>query len=276
MRITFLGTGTSQGVPMIACDCAVCASSDPRNKRLRPSIYVETGDGTCFVVDTPPDFRQQCLVHNVRRVDAVVITHTHADHILGLDDLRRFNQIKRAAIPLYASAQSMEVLRRIFGYAFAASDSLKQGWAAVEPHEIDVPPLPRGNYAPFQIGSATLLPFAVPHGKVTTLGFLVGDRDGSKFAYITDVKEVPPPIEALVNSVPLLILGALRHSPHPAHMTVAEAVETVKHIQPLCAYFVHMTHELDYKETNKKLPLNTRLAHDGLKLEVGASGVREI
>jgi phosphoribosyl 1,2-cyclic phosphate phosphodiesterase len=268
MRVTFLGTGTSQGVPMIACDCAVCASPDPRNKRLRPSIYVETASGTCFVVDTTPDFRTQCLVNNLRRVDAVVITHAHADHIFGLDDLRRFNQIQRGVIPIYASADSMESLRRIFGYAFAAEDSLRQGWAAVEPHILDG--------SPFQIGSATLQPFAVPHGKTTTLGFLVADKDGSRFAYITDVKEVPPPVETLVRGVPLLILGALRHTPHPAHMTVAEAVQTVKHVQPMCAYFVHMTHELDYKETNQRLPLNTRLAHDGLRLELSATGVQEV
>lgn len=252
---------------MIACDCAVCASPDPRNKRQRPSIYVETGDGTCFVVDTTPDFRTQCLANNIKRLDAVVITHTHADHIFGLDDLRRFNQLKRGVIPLYASADSMEVLRRIFGYTFSMSESLKQGWAAVEPHVVEG--------KPFAIGSAMLQPLPVPHGKTTTLGFLVSDKDGGKFAYITDVKEVPPQIEALVSGVPLLILGALRHTPHPAHMTVAESVETVKRVGAMCAYFVHTTHELEYTETNKRLPMNTRLAHDGLRVELDAGGMRE-
>jgi phosphoribosyl 1,2-cyclic phosphate phosphodiesterase len=268
MRITFLGTGTSQGVPMIACDCVVCTSTDPRNKRLRPSIYVETDSGTCFIVDTTPDFRTQCLVNNIKRVDAVVITHTHADHIFGLDDLRRFNQIKGGSIPLYASAASIETLRKIFGYAFTTGDALQQGWVAVEPRIIQ--------RAPFKMGSATLTPLPVPHGKTTTLGFLVNDEKGGAFAYITDVKEVPPPIEEQIRGVPLLILGALRHRPHPSHMTVAESVATVERVQPAQALFVHTTHELEYTETNQTLPPNCRLAHDGLRLQLDANGVKEL
>jgi phosphoribosyl 1,2-cyclic phosphodiesterase len=174
MRVTFLGTGTSQGVPMIACDCAVCTSPDPRNKRLRPSIYVEADDGACFVVDTTPDFRTQCLVHNIRKVDAVVITHTHADHILGLDDLRIFNALK----------------------------------------------------------------------------------------------EIPPPVEEQIRGVPLLILDALRHRPHPSHMNVKEALAGVERIRPGRTFFTHLTHELEHTKTNGQLPEGVRLAYDGLRLQL--------
>jgi phosphoribosyl 1,2-cyclic phosphate phosphodiesterase len=257
MRITFLGSGTSQGVPIIGCKCAVCASADPRNTRLRPSIYVETAD-SAFVIDTTPDFRTQCLVNNVNRVDAVVITHTHADHILGLDDLRCFNYIKGGLIPLYASAESMKELRRIFNYAFVDKPR-HSGWVEVEPRIID---------GAFSIGNATLTPLPVLHGDSVVLGFLIKERDGGEFAYITDVKEIPPAVEEQIRGVPLLILDALRHRPHPSHMSLKEAVAAVERIRPQRALFTHITHELEHAETNRSLPKCVELAFDGFRVEL--------
>jgi phosphoribosyl 1,2-cyclic phosphate phosphodiesterase len=258
MRIRFLGSGTSQGVPMIACDCAVCSSADPRNKRFRPSLLVETDDAH-IVVDTTPDFRSQCLAHNVRRLDAVLVTHTHADHVLGLDDVRRFCHGGRV-LPLYAGRQDLETLGRIFPHAF--DPALREaGWPLIDGHPFEPS-------VPFRIGSARITPLELPHGRFTVHAFLFEDAAGPRFAYATDCKAVPPAALDRLRNVPVLVLDALRRRPHPTHMNLAEALAAVAEIRPGRVWFTHICHELDHAAVESELPPNVRLAYDGLVVEV--------
>ncbi|MFA6564871.1 MAG: MBL fold metallo-hydrolase [Verrucomicrobiia bacterium] len=258
MRIRFLGSGTSQGVPMIACDCAVCVSTDPRNKRFRPSIMVETGDAH-IVVDTTPDFRSQCLANNVRRLDAVLVTHTHADHVLGLDDVRRFCHGGRV-LPLYAGRQDMETLGRIFPHAFDLA-LREPGWPMIDGHSFE--PL-----VPFQISSTRVTALKLPHGQCTVHAFLFEDDAGPRFAYATDCKAVPPAALDRLRNVPVLVLDALRHRPHPYHLNLSEALAVVAELRPGRVWFTHICHELDHATVERELPPNVRLAYDGLVVEV--------
>lgn len=258
MRIRFLGSGTSQGVPMIACDCAVCSSTDPRNKRLRPSIMVETADAH-IVVDTTPDFRTQCLAHNVRRLDAVLVTHTHADHVLGLDDVRQFCRGGRV-LPLYAGRRDLETLRLIFPHAFDPALRMP-GWPLVDGYPFE--PL-----VPFQIGSTRITALELPHGRFTVHAFLFEDGAGPRFAYATDCKAVPPPAFDRLRNVPVLVLDALRYHPHPAHLNLDEALALVAEMRPGRAWFTHICHEFDHATVERELPPHVRLAYDGLAIEV--------
>lgn len=258
MRIRFLGSGTSQGVPMIACDCAVCSSADTRNKRFRPSILVETADAH-IIVDTTPDFRSQCLAHNVRRLDAVLVTHTHADHILGLDDVRRFCHGGRV-LPLFAGRQDLERLTHIFPHAF--DPTLREaGWPLIDGHSFEP-------FVPFQIGATRITPFELPHGRFSVHAFLFEDDAGPRFAYATDCKAVPRPTLDRLRNVPVLVLDALRHRPHPSHMNLTEALSVVAATQPGRVWFTHICHELDHATVERDLPPNVRLAYDGLAIEV--------
>jgi phosphoribosyl 1,2-cyclic phosphate phosphodiesterase len=253
--LTFLGTGTSQGVPMIGCDCNTCRSSDSRDKRLRSSIYIATPECS-FVVDTGADFRAQALRENIRRVDAVVFTHSHTDHIMGFDDLRRFAHA-RGCMPVYASAETMRDLERVFAFAFKGLNPFP-GYLKPEPHVID---------GPFQLGTITITPLPVPHGNTTVNGYLFSHSGRKLAAYLSDCSGVPDEIVELIFGVRTLIIDALRDKPHPTHLNVEQALEVANRVQPAETYFTHIAHELP-QSAESRLPNRTHIAYDGLKLKL--------
>jgi phosphoribosyl 1,2-cyclic phosphate phosphodiesterase len=253
-RVTFLGTGTSSGVPMIGCGCAVCRSDDPRDRRLRPSIYLDVPGHAAILVDTTPDLRQQALTYGLARIDAVLFTHNHADHILGLDELRRFNVLQRGAIPAYATAETWDHIRRTFSYVFDGARRLGGGIPQVEPHEIAGPAV---------VGGVRVVPVPLWHGEAPILGFRFGS-----FAYLTDCNRLADGSWALVEGVETLVIDALRDKPHTTHFTVAEAIEAIARIGPRRAYLTHMSHDLGHAATSARLPAGVELAYDGLVLDV--------
>jgi len=252
MRLTFLGTGTSTGVPTLACHCRVCESDDPRDKRTRTSVLLEY-DGRVVVIDTAPDFRAQALRERVERLDAVVFTHAHVDHVMGLDDVRVFCFRQNAAIPIYADAHTMENIRRIFKYVFDA-DYPSGGIPKLEPHLID---------GPFDLWGTQLVPLPVFHGQLPILGFRFG-----RAAYVTDFSTIPDSTMPLLEGLDVLILDALRHKPHATHSSVGQSLALVERLKPRRTFFTHIAHELGHKETNAMLPAGVSLAYDGLKLEI--------
>jgi len=254
MTLKFLGTGTSTGVPIPTCRCPVCTSSDPRNKRNRPSILLEY-DGRVVVIDTTPDFRTQALREGMTRLDAVVFTHHHADHIMGLDDTRVFYFRQQVPIAIYADARCMATIRTVFSYIFEG-DYPFGGVGKLDPHLIE---------GPFDLWGLTLIPVPVVHGNLPILGFRFGDT-----AYITDVSEIPESSFPLLESLDILIIDALRHKPHPTHLSLAQALSMVERLNPRRAFFTHIAHELGHQETNSTLPSHVQLAYDGLKLELKA------
>jgi phosphoribosyl 1,2-cyclic phosphate phosphodiesterase len=252
--VTFLGTGTSHGVPMIGCDCLVCQSSDPRDKRLRPSIYLDVADRARILVDTSPDLRQQALTHGITRVDAILFTHPHADHVLGLDELRRFNAIQGASIPCYANATTWKTIRQTFSYVFDGKPRLGGGVPSIEPHELS---------EAIAIAGVRVVPIPLWHGVMPILGFRFGS-----FAYLTDCNRIPDESWPLLAGVETLVIDALRDKPHPTHFTVKEALEVIERIGARRGYFTHMTHDLGHAATNARLPAGVELAYDGLMLDV--------
>jgi phosphoribosyl 1,2-cyclic phosphate phosphodiesterase len=250
ISVTVLGSGTSSGVPTIGCTCAVCHSPDPRDNRLRPSILVRFQDRN-IVIDTTPDFRAQVLRAGLERLDAVVYTHAHADHILGLDDVRPFN-FRQGRIPMYASATTFETIRRIFDYAFDD-----------HPHTSHVPKLDVnfiGDEA-FDVAGLRFEPIPVLHGKATVLGFRFGN-----VAYLTDHSEIPASSMEKLQGLDVLFLDALRHKPHPTHSTVAASIATAQLLKPARTYFTHICHDLPHAETEASLPEGIFLAWDGLEI----------
>jgi phosphoribosyl 1,2-cyclic phosphate phosphodiesterase len=252
MRVTVLGSGTSHGVPMIGCECAVCMSTDPRDKRTRPSIVVELPTGT-ILVDTAPELRLQAVAHKVRRVDAVLFTHTHADHVHGIDDLRAYNARQRGAIPLYGSPASMEDIRVRFDYIFAQS-YLGGGLPLLDLHPVE---------GPFAVLGHTVVPVVVLHGQLPVYGYRFG-----RFAYVTDCSAIPAPSMALLRDLDVLILDALRHKPHPTHFNIAQALEAIAALQPRQAFLTHLTHDVSHRRVAGELPEGVELAYDGLVFEV--------
>jgi phosphoribosyl 1,2-cyclic phosphate phosphodiesterase len=255
IHITVLGSGTSSGVPTIGCSCEVCRSSDPRDKRLRPSILLRYA-GRNVVVDTSPDFRAQVLRAKLERLDAILYTHSHADHILGLDDIRPFNYRQKSPTPIYGSADTLDAIQRIFRYAFDEGPSLSSV------PKLDLRTL---DGAPFELFGLEFTPIRLCHGKGTVLGFRFG-----RAAYLTDHSDIPEESWPNLTGLDVLFLDALRHRPHPTHSTVEQALRWVEQFQPKRAFFTHMCHDLSHEKTEAGLPEHVRLAYDGLEIEVEA------
>jgi len=256
VRITVLGSGTSQGVPAIGCDCAVCTSSDPKDKRTRPSVYIE-GEGAAILVDTSTDLRMQALANRIRRVDAILFTHTHADHVMGLDDVRRFNQMQKGAIACYGDAGTVANVRKMFSYVFDPPMQIGGGLPELVLHTIDGP-LTLG-------GGLRVIPVPLWHGALPILGYRIGS-----FAYLTDCNRIPDESWRLLTAdggVRVIILDALRHRPHSTHFSLGEAVDVARRLGVERAYYTHISHDLAHAETNAQLPAGNELAYDGLIVE---------
>ncbi|MCZ4244297.1 MBL fold metallo-hydrolase [Pedobacter punctiformis] len=253
MKVTFLGTGTSQGVPVITCKCKVCQSTDKRNNRLRTSVLIELEDKT-IVVDSGPDFRYQLLRENVQDLDAVLFTHEHKDHIAGLDDIRPFNYLLHKVIDVYATERVQDALRREFQYIFA--ETKYHGLPQINLHEVV-------NGKDFKIGTHTIIPFEVMHYRLPITGYRIGD-----FTYITDAKTLSDTSIETIKGTKVLVLNALQKEQHISHFTLAEAVAFAERIGAETTYLTHISHNLGlHDEVEKDLPSNIRLAYDGLKFE---------
>ncbi len=252
LRITFLGTGTSTGVPMLCCQCQVCTSNDPRDRRLRSSLLIRS-DNTTIVIDCGPDFRQQMLTHHVDFINAIIFTHEHKDHTAGLDEIRPYNFIHRYPMPLYASQRVLEELRKQYAYIF---ESTYPGLPQVTLHAIEPG-------CPFQIGDIELLPIQAHHYKMPVLGFRIDN-----FAYMTDVKTISDDQWALLEGVDTLVISALRRESHIAHLTLEEALEWIERLAPRNAYLTHISHLLGcHADVESELPPHVHLAYDGLTIE---------
>ncbi|MBV8553119.1 MAG: MBL fold metallo-hydrolase [Acidobacteriaceae bacterium] len=252
--ILVLGSGTSVGVPMIGCNCKVCTSSDPRDKRLRPSVLLKLG-GKRVLIDTTPDFRCQALRYGIERLDAVLYTHSHADHILGLDDVRPFNFLQKSDIPMYASADTLEVIERTFEYVFDKAPS-QSSRPRLTPYVFDADPI--------CVAGTSMLPIRAFHGEGLVYGFRFGDC-----AYLTDHSAIPPESMEKLEGLDVLFLDALRHNPHPTHSTVEESLRTVEKLRPKRAFFTHISHDLSHAQLEARLPAHVRLAYDGLEIPIG-------
>jgi len=250
--LTVLGSGTSMGVPTIGCDCAVCRSHDPRDRRTRPSVLIEY-NGHVVLIDTTPDFREQAIRERIRHIDAVLYTHTHADHILGIDDLRPLSfRHKPDRLPLYAHPDAAEFIRNMFRYIFDA-DYKFGGLPQVEMRSLE---------GPLDLFGARFEPITVIHGESEIFGFRFGSA-----AYLTDHSEIPDSSLARLEGLDILFLDALRYKPHPTHSTIENSLKTVEQLKPKRAFFTHICHDLAHQETNAALPQNVQLSYDGMKLD---------
>jgi len=253
MEITVLGTGTSQGVPVVACECAVCRSIDPRDKRLRTSVIIQNGH-TTVAIDAGPDFRQQMLREKVKSLHAVVITHSHKDHIGGLDDVRAFNWIQKRPMDVYATSEVLKVVKNEFSYAF--EEDKYPGVPQINLHTIDS--------EPFCVNDLEFIPLKALHYKLPVLGFRVGD-----FSYLTDANYIAPEELEKMRGSKVIILNALRKEKHISHFNLEEAIALVRELKPEKAYFTHISHQMGFHaEVEKELPENIHLAFDGLKFKV--------
>jgi phosphoribosyl 1,2-cyclic phosphate phosphodiesterase len=249
--LTVLGSGTSMGVPTIGCDCKVCTSPDVRDRRTRPSVLLEYG-GHVVLIDSTPDFREQALREKIKRLDAVLYTHAHADHILGLDDLRPLTFKREQKLPLYADEATAGIIERMFAYVFDP-ESTYSTRPQVTLHRLN---------GKLDLFGTTFLPLQVFHGDSPITAYRFGSA-----AYLTDFSSIPESTLAVLNGLDVLFLDALRKRPHPTHSSLEESLKVVEKLAPRRAFFVHMSHDLGHEETNRSLPDHVRLAHDGLKLE---------
>ena len=254
LEITFLGTGTSHGVPMIACDCEVCRSDDPRDKRNRTSVTVRTPDERVILIDASPELRLAAVACRLERVDAILFTHAHADHIMGLDDVRRFNDVSGETIPCYGSIDTLQALRQMFGYAEAPFERTPTHRPSLSFEEIS---------APLTICGVEVIPIPLMHGRDRVLGFRIGD-----FAYCTDCSAIPPESRDLLAGLDLLVLDALRPARHPTHFSLSEALAEIERLTPARTLLTHMTHHLGHEQTSQSLPAGVALAYDGQRAVV--------
>jgi phosphoribosyl 1,2-cyclic phosphate phosphodiesterase len=250
-RVTLLGTGTSTGVPVVTCDCAVCRSDDPRNRRMRPGIRVDLAGGTA-VVDTSPDFRDQALRFGIERVDAVLFTHPHADHVFGLDDLRVYNFRQRVAIPCFGSERTIGRLRQIFSYVF------EEGQEGGGKPKLDLIAVRE----PFDLLGERVVPIPVWHGEMEVFGYRIGP-----FAVVTDVSRIPDQGYAALDGVEVLVLSALRYTPHPTHYSIEQAIEVAGRIGARRTLFTHIAHEVDHGNLRVPLPAGVEIGYDGLVVD---------
>ena len=251
MKITILGSGTSTGVPMVGCHCQVCDSNDPRDKRTRASILVESG-GQRILVDTSTDLRSQALREKIPHIDAVLLTHTHADHIHGIDDLRGFHFLHRRIIPCYGSAETMKKVTSSFAYIFEGLCA--EGYAPLmEPFTVD---------AAFEVFGCSIIPVPIKHGSFNATGYRFGNA-----AYLTDCSAIPEPSLALLQGLDLLIIDALRYSPHPNHFNIEGALQVVQTLRPRRTLLTHLTHEVHHKD-GARLPAGVEFAYDGMMIEL--------
>ncbi len=251
MEVEILGSGTSMGVPIAGCDCRVCCSTDSKDKRLRTSALLKI-DGTQILIDTSVDYRQQMLRANVKYLNAVIYTHHHVDHILGMDDLRSFNILNKTSIPLYGMQDTMDNIKRVFIYAFGENQS-KSTIPRLDIHVIDK--------NCFQVSGIDITPIPLLHGRMPVFGYRVG-----AFAYCTDVSTIPESSFERLQDLEVLVLGALRHKPHPTHFSIEQAIEAAQRIGAKTTYFTHIAHSVMHQETEAQLPPDIHLAYDGLKL----------
>jgi phosphoribosyl 1,2-cyclic phosphate phosphodiesterase len=252
VRLTVLGSGTSHGIPMIGCNCTVCTSADPRDRRTRTSV-VFSYEGHNLLVDTSPELRLQCVACGIRRIDAVLFTHFHADHIAGLDDVRRFNWIQGGPITLYGDAATLTRVRQMFAYAFVSDPD----YPSAKP-ELNTVVL----NGPLELGGHQVIPVPLRHGSLAVLGFRVGN-----IAYCTDCNMIPDESRQLLRDLDILVLDGVRRRPHSTHFNIEQAVQEARQIGARRTYFTHIAHELKHAETNAQLPAGMELAYDGLVCE---------
>ena len=258
MIVRILGCGTSTGVPIPGCPCPICNSADPRNNRTRTSALITLDNGSSLLIDTTTDLRLQALRSEVKRVDAVLFTHHHSDHVLGLDDLRGFNFVQHGSIQCFGSKNTLAELRRVFPYAFKPPPDYLGGLLVqLDFHEIEAP-------QPFTASGATVLPFLLMHGPMPVMGFRIGC-----FAYATDCNHIPAESKKLLQGLKCLVLDGLRYEAHATHFSIPQAVEIALEIGAETTYLTHMTHSVDYEAVSARLPAQVRLAYDGLAIELG-------
>lgn len=252
MHLTFLGTGTSHGIPIIGCTCPTCQSDNQKNKRYRSSIHINVADKD-ILIDTPPEIRLQLLNNHITNIDLILFTHAHADHIMGFDDIRAINRLKKAAIPCYGNEDTINRLRHVFDYIFnpvQIGGGIPQVTLNIKENK-------------FTYQDIEITPLPVKHGKIEILGFKIG-----KMAYMTDCSYIPDSTLKLLKDIDLLVIDALRYKPHPTHMNLEEALEVIDNLQVNKAYLTHISHEIEHNELSKKLPENVYLAYDGLNVEI--------